>query len=66
LFLPAQPLPPRRERIDNEVARLGRIAEGHRQLGGVFIQNPTRNILFGVAKVVVTRFKYLSKIFAVK
>ena len=56
LLLDPQPLPPSRERIDEEVAGLGGTAEGHRELGGVFIENPTRNIVFRAPKVMVTRF----------
>ena len=56
LFLSAEPLPPGRERIDEEVAGLGGTAEGHIELGGVFIDDPTRDILFRAPKVMVTRF----------
>ena len=56
LFLSAEPVPPGRERINDEVAGLGGTAEGHIELGGVFIDDPTRNILFRAPKVMVTRF----------
>ena len=56
LLLNGEALPPSRERIDEEVAGLGGTAEGHMELGGVFIENPTRNILFRAPKVMVTRF----------
>ena len=56
LFLDTQALPPSRERIDEEVAGLRGTAEGHIELGGVFIENPTRDIVFRAAKVMVTGF----------
>ena len=56
LLLSGEPVPPGRERINNEVAGLGGTAKGHIQLGGVFIDNPTRNILFRTPKVMVTCF----------
>ena len=55
LLLGTQPLPPGRERIDEEVAGFGGTAEGHRKLGGIFIEDPTRNIVFRTPKVMVTR-----------
>jgi len=56
VFLAPQALPPRRERIHNEITGLGRTAERPRQLGGVFSKNPTRNIVFRTPKVMVTSF----------
>src|SRR5262249_26297997 len=56
LFLRGEALPPSCEGIHNAVAGFGRTPEGHMELGGVFIQNPTRDIVAGAAKVVVTRF----------
>jgi hypothetical protein len=56
LLLRGKPAPPGREGIHHEVAGLGGTAEGHLELGGVFIDNPTRNILFRTPKVMVTRF----------
>ena len=49
-------MPPSRERINEEVAGLGGTAKGHVQLGGVFIEDPTRDIVFRAPKVMVTRF----------
>lgn len=56
VFRGAEALPPRRERIDEEVAGLRGTAEGHMELGGIFIENPTRNIVCRAAKVMVTGF----------
>ena len=56
LFLNAEPLPPGRERIDEEVAGLSGTAEGHMELGRVFIDDPTWDILLPVPEVMVTRF----------
>lgn len=56
LFLTAQPVPPGREGIHEEVTGCGRTPEGHMELGRIFIKNPTREIVFGAAKVMVTGF----------
>ena len=56
LLLHGEPVPPSCERIDEEVTGLGGTAKGHRELGGVFIEDPTRNIVFRAPKVMVTRF----------
>jgi hypothetical protein len=55
LLLRGEPVPPGRERIHNEVAGLGGTAEGYLQLGGGFIDNPTRKIVFRTPQVRVTR-----------
>ena len=54
-------MPPGRERIHDEVAGLGGTAEGHRELGRIFIKNPTRNILVRAPKVMVTRLALRSR-----
>ena len=51
----AEPLPPGGQRLDHEVAGLGRTPEGHKELGSVFSQNATRNIVLRAAKVMVAR-----------
>src|SRR5499433_3524910 len=56
LLLGAEPLPPRRQRIDNQIARLGGTAEGHIQLRRVFIDDSTRDIFFLAPQVMITRF----------
>ena len=56
VFLDTQALPPSRERSDEEVAGRRGTAEGHREVGSVFIENPTRDIVFRAAKVMVTGF----------
>src|SRR2546429_9874644 len=45
----AEALPPRRQRIDDEIARLRGTAEGHIQLRRVFIDDPTRDIFWSLA-----------------
>ena len=56
VFLAPQALPPRRERIDEEVAGLRGTAAGHREVGRGFSENPTRDIVCRAAKVMVTGF----------
>ena len=56
VFLDTQALPPSRERIDDEVTGLGGTAEGQRELSRIFIHDPTRNIVFRAAKVMVTGY----------
>src|SRR2546430_261575 len=56
LLLGNEPLPPRRERIDDEIARLGGTAEGHIQLRRVFVDDPTRDIFFLAPQVMITGF----------
>src|SRR6185436_1973105 len=55
LFLKAEPVPPGSERIDNEVAGLGRTPEGHREVGSSFIEEPTRDILLRLPEIRVPR-----------
>src|SRR5438034_5026402 len=52
----AEPLPPRRQRIDNEIARLEGTAEGHIQLSRVFVDDPTWDIFFLAPQVMITGF----------
>jgi len=52
----AEPLPPRCQRIDDEIARLGGTAEGHIQLRRVFVDDPTRDIFFLAPEVMITGF----------
>ena len=47
--------PPGFERIDDEITGLGRAPKGEAQLRAVFIHNPTWNILFLQAQVMITR-----------
>ena len=56
LFLNGEPVPPSCEGINEEVAGLGGTTKGHVQLGGVFIEESTRDIVFRAPKVMVTRF----------
>ena len=56
LFLRREALPPGSEGIDDEGTGFGRTPEGHMELGGLLIKNPTRDIGFGAAKVRVTGF----------
>src|SRR5712691_9137 len=56
LLLGAEPLPPRRQRIDDAIARLGGTAEGHIQLSRVFVDDPTRDIFFLAPQVMIARF----------
>jgi hypothetical protein len=45
-----------------EVAGLSGITERHMELGGIFIKEPTGNILFGAPKIVVTRFVFTASL----
>ena len=49
-------LPPRRERIDDEITGLEGTAKGHRQLPGVFVNKATRDIFLLAPEVMVTGF----------
>ena len=51
-----EPLPPRRQRIDDEIARLEGTAEGHVELSRVFVDDPTRDIFFLAPEVMITGF----------
>jgi hypothetical protein len=46
-------LPPSRQRIDNDVAGFSGTAEGHRELSGLFIEDPTRDILLRLSEIMV-------------
>ena len=56
LFLNGEPGPPSCEGSNEEVAGRGGTPKGHVPLGGVFIEEATRNIGFRAPKVRVTRF----------
>ena len=45
LFLNTEPVPPSCEGINEEVTGVGGTTKGHVQLGGVFIEEPTRTIV---------------------
>src|SRR4051812_12696804 len=52
----AEPLPPRRQRIDDEITRLEGTAEGPIELSRVFVDDPTRDIFFLAPQVMITGF----------
>jgi len=56
LLLNGEAVPPGRERSNEEVAGLGGTAEGHIQLGRVFLDEPTRDLLLWALAVMVIRF----------
>jgi hypothetical protein len=56
LLLGTEPLPPRRQRLDDEIARLGGTAEGHLQWRRVFVDDPTRDIFFLAPQVMIPGF----------
>src|SRR5256885_395823 len=56
LLRAGESLPPRRERIDDEITGLEGTAKGHRQLPGVFVNKATRDIFLLAPEVMVTGF----------
>ena len=66
VFLGTEALPPSCERSDEEVTGLGGTAKGHIQLGGVFIDDPTRDIFLRAPEVRVTRFVFPARLSAAR
>ena len=66
LFLNGEPVPPSCECINEEVACLGGTPKGHVQVGRVFLEDPTRNIVFRAPKVMVTRFILTARLSAAR
>jgi hypothetical protein len=56
LLLCTEPTPPRRQRVDDEVAGLEGTTESHVELPRVFVHDPTGDVFLLAAQIMITGF----------